>query len=93
MRHSFISVAAYVSCLVILTSGQAYASGKYDKRIEQAAKDITAQKMGEIRGSHGIHQPFYLHPPIEARSAEQGTLKPARRGENPTFTIHFQGNN
>lgn len=90
MRHTFMSVAAYVSCLVAVFASQAYAGNKYDKTIEQAAVDIAVEKLGNIRGSHEINEPYFLHPPIEARSAANGTLEPAVQSDHPLFTVSFE---
>ena len=93
MRHSFISVAAYASITVALSVGQAYAGNKYDKTIEQAAIKIAVGKLGDIRGSHEIKEPFYLYPPIEARSAGNGMLEPADRVDGTVIApASLQGN-
>jgi hypothetical protein len=86
MRHSFISAAAYASCLLALSMSQAYAGNEYDKNIEQAAIDIAVEKLGSIRGSHDIDEPYYLYPPIEARSAANGMLEPALHDDGPVFS-------
>ncbi|MCP4314661.1 MAG: hypothetical protein GY789_01140 [Hyphomicrobiales bacterium] len=73
-----------------MSASQAYAGGKYDRKIEQAAVNIAVQKLGNIRGSHEIHEPYFLHPPIEARNAANGTLEPAVQSNHPLFTVRFQ---
>lgn len=73
--------------------GQAYAGNKYDKTIEQAAISIAVEKIGDIRGSHDIKEPFYLYPPIEARNAENGMLEPAERQDRILIApASLQGN-
>ena len=89
MRHSFISVAAYVSCVVAMSATSAYAGSKYDRKIEQAAVKIAVQKLGNIRGSHEINEPFSLYPPIEARNSDNGMLEPAVQADHPLFTVGF----
>ena len=85
MRHSFISVAACASLTVALFMGQAQAGSKYDKTIEQAAIDIAVQKLGEIRGSHAVNEPHSLYPPMGARTADNGLLKPDDRQDRPVI--------
>lgn len=93
MRHSFFAGVAYVSCVVAVSVTNAHASGKYDRKIEQAAVEIAVQKLGQMRGSHEIHEPHYLHPPLEARNAENGMLKPANQANYPLFTVRVRDNN
>ena len=93
MRHSFTSVAACVSVLVALSMGQAHAGNEYDKSIEQAAIERAVEKLGDIRGSHEINEPFFMYPPIEARSAANGLLDPADRNGGPVISpASLQGN-
>ncbi|WP_419913620.1 hypothetical protein [Hoeflea sp.] len=79
MRPNFLPVAAYAVCLCVCVAGAAQAGPKYDRKIEQAAITIVAGKLGMIRGTHDIAEPHSIYPPIEVRSASDGTLLPARR--------------
>ncbi len=72
---------------------QAHAENKHDKNIEQAAIERAVQKLGDIRGSHEINEPFYIYPPIEARNADNGLLKPADHQRGPVISpASLQGN-
>ncbi|MCY6381690.1 hypothetical protein [Hoeflea prorocentri] len=57
----------------------AYADQEYDSTIEQAAIKIVMRKLGPIRGTHEINEPFSLYPPAKARSVQDGTLIQERR--------------
>lgn len=82
-----------MSVLVALSMGQAHAGNTYDKTIEQAAIERAVEKLGDIRGSHDIKEPFYIHPPIEARSAANGLLDPADHNDGLVISpASLQGN-
>ncbi|MEX3007929.1 hypothetical protein [Hoeflea sp. TYP-13] len=91
MRPYFLPVPVCALCISAGFADVATAGSKYDRKIEQAAIEIVSQKLGDIRGSHEIHEPYYLYPPVEARSAADGTLKPASRSDHPLYTVNFDG--
>lgn len=78
---------------MVLFQGQAFAGNTYDRNIEQAVIEQAVQQLGNIRGSHEINEPFYLYPPIEARSAANGLLEPSDEQGGPVISpASLQGN-
>ncbi len=76
MRKCVTGAAALAVIVIAGLTEEAAAGKKYDKTIEQAAIAIVSTKLGDLRGTHRIDEPHALYPPIEARSAAQGTLEP-----------------
>ena len=78
MRPGTILCGAAALCIGVAMTDTAIADPGYDRTIEQAAIKIVMRKLGPIRGTHAINEPFSLFPPAEARSVENGTLKRER---------------
>ncbi|WP_136660384.1 hypothetical protein [Nitratireductor sp. XY-223] len=84
MRPIALPATICALCLCPSMAVSAHAGPKYDRKIEMAAITIVAGKLGMIRGTHEINEPHSLYPPIEVRSASDGTLHPAPRHEAGT---------
>ena len=62
MKKTIVSAAILT---VLATAAGAQQHGQYDRSLEQAAIDIAASKMGELRGGIDVNQKLVLVEPID----------------------------